>query len=188
MESQAQTPLIMPKQSTKPFSHNHLELVKAAAWAWYQHGSSSQGKPIIIRDFDAAPSQRTPRPTRYKLEAMRNNNNNNSTETETETEGSIPTNNSLLDPYEIESISKRLDQLIETNGIKFYREVLRIDADADDNQPEKKRSSTRLKGFLQRRAVVCGRNHDVEETALRLRNQVAAAKKVNGEQRAAGVR
>ncbi|KAK8546581.1 hypothetical protein V6N13_067788 [Hibiscus sabdariffa] len=171
----------MPKQSTKPFSHNHLDLVKAAAWAWYQHGSSSQGKPIIIRDFDAAPFQRTPRPTRYKLEAMKNNNNS------TEVEGSIPTNNSLLDSYEIESISKRLDQLIESNGIKFYREVLRIDADADDNQPEKKRSSTRLKGFLQRRAVVCGRNHDVEETALRLKNQVAA-KKVNGEQRAAGVR
>ncbi|KAK8650960.1 hypothetical protein V6N13_140580 [Hibiscus sabdariffa] len=105
----------------------------------------------------------------------------------TEMEGSIPTHNSLLDPYEIESISKRLDQLIESNGIKSYRELLRIDTDFDDNHTKKKRSSTKLKGFLQRRAVVCGRNHDVEETALRLKNQVAAAKKVNGKQRAADV-
>ncbi|KAE8679756.1 hypothetical protein F3Y22_tig00111398pilonHSYRG00460 [Hibiscus syriacus] len=158
----------MPKQSD-------IDLVKAAAWAWYQHSSSSDGKATAIREFNAVRSQRVPGPTRYKLEAMRNNNNS------TGTEGLI--RSSLLDPYEIESISKRLDQLIGLSGIKLNRELLRMNEDVDDH-PEKKRSSMSLKGFLQRRAVVCGRNHDVEETALRPKIHMAAANRVNGKPRA----
>ncbi|KAK8532256.1 hypothetical protein V6N13_131594 [Hibiscus sabdariffa] len=165
----------MGKPSIKPCSNHDLDLVKAAAWAWHQHGSSSPGQPVAIPESDVTRSRRDPGPSRYKLEAMRNNNSN----TEMEMEGSVPTHNSLLDPYEIESISKRLNELMGLNGVKFYHELLRMDAGINDDQSKKKSSSTKWKGFLQRRAVVCGRNHEVEETALRPRNQVAAAKTVN---------
>ncbi|KAK8541770.1 hypothetical protein V6N13_137637 [Hibiscus sabdariffa] len=185
---------VMGKPSTKPCSNHDLDLVKAAAWAWHQHGSSSPGKPVAIPESDVTRSQRDPGPSRYKLEAMRNNyNNNTNTNTKMEMEGSVTTHNSLLDPYEIESISKRLDQLMGLNGVKFYHELLRMDAGINDDHPKKKSSSssssssTKWKGFLQRRAVVCGRNHEVEETALRPKNHVAAAKTVNFKAGAADV-
>ncbi|XP_039034780.1 uncharacterized protein LOC120171037 [Hibiscus syriacus] len=158
-------------------TQSELDLVKAAAWAWYQHSSCSGGKPTVIREFNATRSRRASGPTHYNSEAMRNNHH-----IDMETEGSIPTRNALLDPCEIESISKQLDQLIKLSGIKFYGELLRMDAD------EKKRSRSMLKGFLQRRAVVCGRTPDVEETALRPQNHMAAAaNRVNGKPRASHV-
>ncbi|KAE8708043.1 hypothetical protein F3Y22_tig00110356pilonHSYRG00022 [Hibiscus syriacus] len=156
----------------KACSNDDLDLVKAAAWAWHQRGSSSEAKPMPIPVSDAKRSERAPGPSRYKLEAMRNNNNNS---VEMKGSDSVPIHTSLLDPYEIEIISKRLDQLIELSGIKFYHELLKIDADVNDNHPNKKSSSTKWRGFLRRRVVVCGRNHDVEETALRTKNHAAAA-------------
>ena len=44
-------------------------VVKAAAWAWYQRGSGSEGKSIS--DFDATRARHAPIPSRYKLEAMK---------------------------------------------------------------------------------------------------------------------
>ncbi|KAA3458399.1 protection of telomeres protein 1b-like isoform X1 [Gossypium australe] len=139
-----------------------LEFVKAAAWAWYQRGSS--GSPMAIPEFDVIRTRRAPGPgpSRYKLEAMRNNNKNSM---------GYPTttsHNSLLDPWEVQSISKRLDHLIQLSGIQFYEELLRIDADfvVNDHHHPKKKSSrcSKLKRFLLRRRV-CGTNHDVVETA-----------------------
>ncbi|KAE8713350.1 hypothetical protein F3Y22_tig00110213pilonHSYRG00346 [Hibiscus syriacus] len=130
---------------------------------------------MAIREFNAKRCERTPGPSRYKLEVMRNNDDDNNIE---EIKGSVPTHTSLLDPYEIEIISKRLDQLIELSGVKFHRELLKIDADVNNNHPKKKSSSaTKWRGFLQRRKEVCGKNHDVEETALRPKNHAAAAAK-----------
>ncbi|KFK41040.1 hypothetical protein AALP_AA2G077700 [Arabis alpina] len=45
-----------------------LAVVKAAAWAWYQR---KEGKPIM-REFDLTRASRTPRPSRYKIEATKN--------------------------------------------------------------------------------------------------------------------
>ncbi|GAY43702.1 hypothetical protein CUMW_076500 [Citrus unshiu] len=54
-----------PRSST-----DELAVVKAAAWAWYQRGSGSEGKPM--GDFDVARTRRVVyKPSRYKLEAMR---------------------------------------------------------------------------------------------------------------------
>ncbi|XP_022735175.1 uncharacterized protein LOC111288522 [Durio zibethinus] len=146
---------------------DELALVKAAAWAWYQHGSGSDEKPM--REFDITQTTRAPcRPSRYKLEAMRNN--ASKTIKGSETTNPIHTQNSLLDSYEIESISKRLGHLIEFSGIKFYDDLLCIDRDYQKKMVlngGKKNKSNKLKGFLLRRAVVCGRNQDVDDRAVR---------------------
>ncbi|XWS46447.1 hypothetical protein CRYUN_Cryun14cG0067700 [Craigia yunnanensis] len=158
----------MEKKKNRSCS-DELALVKAAAWAWYQHGSGSDGKPM--REFDITPTVRAScGPSRYKLEDMRNNVPNT-------VEGSqklspIHTHNSLLDSYEIEIISKRLDHLIEFSGIKFYDALLGIDGDYQKDlvfDGGRKKKSNKLKGFLLRHAVVCGRNQDVDERAVRKR-------------------
>ncbi|KAJ6806664.1 putative protein FAR1-RELATED SEQUENCE 12 [Iris pallida] len=74
-----------------------LSRVKAAAWAWYQHGSGcSHSKPID----DSLTRTRTrrgpddPRPSRHRLETL------------------SPPGSLLLDLYEIEQITKELNRLI----------------------------------------------------------------------------
>lgn len=47
---------------------DNLAVVKAAAWAWYQR---KEGKPIM-REFEITRAPRTPRPSRYKIEATKN--------------------------------------------------------------------------------------------------------------------
>ncbi|XWS75376.1 hypothetical protein CRYUN_Cryun01aG0081500 [Craigia yunnanensis] len=152
----------MDKKKQKSCS-DKLALVKAAAWAWYQHGSGSEGKPM--REFDITRTERASKPSRYKLEAIRNNTMEGS-----QTPSPIHTDNSLLDSYEIEIISKRLDDLIEFGGIKFYDELLSIDGDYQKNlvlDSGRKKKSSKLKRFLLRRAVVCGKNQDVDDRAFR---------------------
>ncbi|KAK6280249.1 hypothetical protein POUND7_020516 [Theobroma cacao] len=170
-------------EKKKRSSSDGLAQVKAAAWAWYQHGSGSEGKPI--REFDITRTERasSSRPSRYKLEAMRNNTGkgNHSMEMEgspSQTPRSSPniqTQNSPLDSYETKSISKRLNHLIEFGGIKFYKELLGIDGDYQKNlctdgarsgSDRKKTSNKYLKGFLLRRKVVCGRRQDVDDRAV----------------------
>ncbi|RZC57976.1 hypothetical protein C5167_005278 [Papaver somniferum] len=52
---------------------DELAAVKAAAWAWFQHGSGCEGNGKPIHEFDHAnyATQRPIRPSRFKLEAMR---------------------------------------------------------------------------------------------------------------------
>ncbi|KAK7276215.1 hypothetical protein RIF29_17351 [Crotalaria pallida] len=102
------------KKPNKDSTNNELEVVKAAAWAWYQHGSGSRGK--AVSEFDASRTTHhhhhhaPPKPSRYKLEALMKMDK----ESEDEGSSSIQTkNNSLLDAYEIESISRTLDNFIE---------------------------------------------------------------------------
>ncbi|TKY47388.1 hypothetical protein E2542_SST29448 [Spatholobus suberectus] len=83
---------------------DELAIVKAAAWAWYQHGSGSEGKAKT--EFDVTRAQRVPRPSRYKLEAMRM----------AKEVPSIHTNKPLLDTYEVQCISRQLDRLIIESG------------------------------------------------------------------------
>ncbi|KAK7387370.1 hypothetical protein VNO78_28121 [Psophocarpus tetragonolobus] len=83
---------------------DELAIVKAAAWAWYQHGSGSEGKAKT--EFDITKSQHIARPSRYKLEAMRM----------AKEVASIHTNKPLLDTYEVQSISRQLDRLIIESG------------------------------------------------------------------------
>ncbi|CAJ1867392.1 unnamed protein product [Sphenostylis stenocarpa] len=80
---------------------DELAIVKAAAWAWYQHGSGS--KPKAKSEFHVTRSQSVARPSRYKLEAMRM----------AKEAPSILTIKPLLDSYEVQCISKQLDRLIK---------------------------------------------------------------------------
>lgn len=83
---------------------DELAIVKAAAWAWYLHGSGSKAK--AKNEFDVKRSQTVARPSRYKLEAMRM-----AKETP-----SIRPIKPLLDSYEVQRISKQLDGLIKESG------------------------------------------------------------------------
>ena len=133
-------------------------MVKAAAWAWYQHGASSEGKSVT--DFDIRRTRRAPQPSRYKLEAMRKG--------EEAKEGSpIHTNKvSLLDKHEEQSISRYLDNLIESshnkvnNGCPAGDSGCSVNKSSDNDGTRLKKmmmmTMKKKKWFWQRHVVICG--------------------------------
>lgn len=96
---------------------DNLAVVKAAAWAWYQR---KEGKPIM-REFEITRAPRTPRPSRYKIEATKNmilSDNKVLAENRVSKSSLWYTNfhyqedqetqySRLLDTYEIKNISKK---------------------------------------------------------------------------------
>ncbi|KAH8483177.1 hypothetical protein Peur_064432 [Populus x canadensis] len=154
-------------------STDDLALVKAAAWAWYQHGSGSEGKPMC--ESYVTSTRRAPRPSRYKLEDMRLR------VKEDTMDGSgapspIGADNSLLDNYEVESISKHLDYLMESSSKRSYgveifdrddhlhrgKSVSLLDGDQTCGMKQKKnKSKFFLQGWWLRHSVVCGTREDV---------------------------
>lgn len=140
----------MERKKPQKSTIDELALVKAAAWAWHQHGSGSEGKAKSKSEFHATRTQHAARPSRYKLEAMR-------MAKEAKEEGSqIHTNKkSLFDTFEIQSISRQLDRLIEAghdkldngngNGNNF--------SGICNRRMNKKRT---IKGSLLRHGAVCG--------------------------------
>lgn len=144
-----------PRSST-----DELAVVKAAAWAWYQRGSGSEGKPM--GDFDVARTRRVVyKRSRYKLEAMRISEQEEAQAAAAEDSISIDnTNHSLLDRYEIESISKRFDQLINSStATKLLKNASQSSQRTNGLTMNKKKSKI-LKGFWPRHAVVCGTRQD----------------------------
>lgn len=100
-----------------------LHLVKAAAWAWFQQETVlDQGRSM--KEFDIRRTFHDPKPSRYKLEAMelaKHNTENVDEGLKSPTRAGVQTtvdDHSLLDRYEIESISRQLDQLINSSGDK----------------------------------------------------------------------
>lgn len=158
-------------------STDDLALVKAAAWAWYHHGSGSEGRSIC--EFDVTRTRQAPRPSRYKLEATRTM-KEDTMGSGSETPSPIRTDNSLLDKYEKESISKQLDYLIESSSNRFYgfkvdhldhdhRSMSSLDSDKTGGMKQKKKDKkkkTLLQGFWLRHSVVCGTRGDVDTRAL----------------------
>ncbi|RDY11776.1 hypothetical protein CR513_03506, partial [Mucuna pruriens] len=126
-------------------STNDLVFVKAAAWAWYQHNSASKGK--TISEFDATITRRAPRPSRYKLEAMRI----------LDQEPLCAKKLSLLDDYEVQSISRQLNDLVESCNSNNNTLVNGADKSTDRRVQKKKVR----KGFWLRHGAVCGREGDV---------------------------
>ncbi|KAJ1398159.1 hypothetical protein SESBI_31274 [Sesbania bispinosa] len=140
-----------PQEST-----DELAIVKAAAWAWYQHGSGSEGK--AMSEFNVSKTQHATRPSRYKLEAMNI--------TKEAKEGPLfHPNKSLLDTYEVQSISRHLDRLIESahnkvgNSNNSANNAASISMDNGKRKMNKKKRMS--KGFWPRHAVVCGGGDDV---------------------------
>ncbi|KAG4964043.1 hypothetical protein JHK86_040911 [Glycine max] len=153
-------------------NNNDLAFVKAAAWAWYQHNSGSKGK--TISEFDATITRRVPRPSRYKLEAMR------IMAQEAPSEGS-PTIRAkklpLLDEYEVQSISRQLSGLVaedsKSNNDNKHNKLFK-GADNSTNRRTTKKKKVR-KGFWLGHGAVCGREEDVVDPgALRVGRRLPA--------------
>lgn len=123
---------------------DELAIVKAAAWAWYQHGSGSEGKAKC--EFDIARSQRVARPSRYKLEAMRM----------AKESPAIHTNKPLLDTYEVQSLSRQLDRLIiesSHNKLGTGNNYANNNAGKDNGNRRMKNKKKIHKGFWPRHSV-----------------------------------
>ncbi|PON89090.1 hypothetical protein TorRG33x02_151650 [Trema orientale] len=108
----------MEKKKTRGSTGDESAVVKAAAWAWYQHGSGSDGN--ATREYDITTRTRqAPRPSRYKLEAAAaklakggGTSDHNIPFDHQESRGANY-NLSLLDAYEIRNISRHFDSLVE---------------------------------------------------------------------------
>ncbi|KAL8133875.1 uncharacterized protein LOC141714531 [Apium graveolens] len=168
---------LVEKRKTKPKSiEDELAVIKAAAWTWYERGSGSEGKPI--REFDFTNSRRNPTPSRYKIEAMNNTTIDEYSSIKTSrtsiSMSSCPSfNSSLMDNYEIESISKDLDHYIESSdqdvsgkvghGSAHHRRVVAVPKiDKGEVVSSKVKNKKMSKGgFLSRHAAVCGSVNDV---------------------------
>ncbi|KAG8383663.1 hypothetical protein BUALT_Bualt04G0037300 [Buddleja alternifolia] len=137
----------MEKRKPRGSIVDELALAKSAAWAWYNHGSGSDGKPI--REFDVSRTKIDPKPSRYKLEAMN--------------KLSKSPSNSLLDNYEIDRISSQLECYIESSRHAKYhggdRGGWRAEHVGEMNCKKKSK-----RGFWLRHGVLCGasRNEVVE--------------------------
>ena len=177
----------MAIKKTKRGSIDELALTRAAAWAWYQHQSGSETKPIT-REYDQTTRVRTPpTPSRYKLEAMRLKTEDEGGKTITETPKSVDTdNNSLLDTYELETLARQLDDLVmkpsSTPKFGFHGRsnsrvhdhknicVPKTDAITNGKQIKKVDHNNKKKKILQRfckgYAVMCGARGDVAGNAI----------------------
>ncbi|KAJ0987259.1 hypothetical protein J5N97_005615 [Dioscorea zingiberensis] len=122
------------------FAESELSLVKAAAWAWYQHGSGNHGN--AFRETELRRHARSPRPTRYKREAFR------AASSDSELSANL-----LFDPYEIERITRHLERLIvaSTNG-------------RDRAKGKEAETGKRENGFWMRNGqAICGARGDAVE-------------------------
>ncbi|KAF9683866.1 hypothetical protein SADUNF_Sadunf04G0058500 [Salix dunnii] len=159
-------------------STDDLALVKAAAWAWYHHGSGSEGKPIY--EFDVTRTRQAPGPSRYRVEAVRIM-EEEAMGSRSETPSPVRTDNSLLDEYEVERISKQLEYVLESSSNRFYgfkidhldhaqTSMSSLDSDLTLGMKQKKKKDkkkkTILQGFWLRHSVVCGTREDVDTGAL----------------------
>ncbi|KAJ6766677.1 hypothetical protein OIU79_022611 [Salix purpurea] len=176
------TPFTIFMEKKKPKgggSADDLALAKAAAWAWYHHGSGSEGKPIC--EFDVTRSRQAPGPSRYRVEAVRIM-EEEAMGSRSETPSPVRTDNSLLDEYEVGRISKQLEYVLESSSSRFYgfkidhldharRSVSSVDRDLtfgmkQKKKEKKKKKKTVLQGFWLRHSVVCGTREDVDTRAL----------------------
>lgn len=149
-----------PAARSREAEKDESAVVKAAAWAWYEHGSrggSQSGKPILpTREYDVAcrMSHRAATASRYKLEAMAK-------------QGEGPINvhrnvgsrddggsSGLLDTYEIESISREMDGLIQSTTSNSTGGHMMMMTTKKQQQKNKKNKWT--SGIWPRHAVVCG--------------------------------
>lgn len=190
--------LSMERKKGRGGSHiEELALVKAAAWAWYQHGSGAEGKPPI-REYDLSITQKPPKPSRYKLEAaaaamIKPREEEDLIIKSPSSSPSPPplpnlfnssyqlnnTNVSLLDKYEVERISMQLDRYIESenNGGGSRRENGKVASLSEIGTSDRKIRSNNCKtkkGKNSKRfwVAICGSRSDVVE-ALEDRRKVS---------------
>ncbi|KAK1302862.1 hypothetical protein QJS10_CPB12g01373 [Acorus calamus] len=142
-----------PRSSTT----DELALVKAAAWAWYMRGAGAEDDPS--REFGLARERRPPQPTRFKLEAGRASAATTTTTSpslSSSSTGSLPpspahTDNSLLDAYEVEMITRQLDLFIASGNSVSYQSIKK--KRDKDNKCYSSWSGRSLNGFWLRQAM-----------------------------------
>ncbi|XP_057500332.1 uncharacterized protein LOC130784466 [Actinidia eriantha] len=136
-------------------SVDELALTKAAAWAWYQRGSASEGRPVS--EYNPTRPHRAPTPSRYKSEAI-------STTREAAKEESKSTsqddNSHLLDKYEIERISRQLEYYMEVSDVEYNRGMHK-------NTGKKGKRTKRYKWL--KHGMGCSSGNDVVEFAMGFR-------------------
>ncbi|CAL5189887.1 unnamed protein product [Lathyrus oleraceus] len=147
-----------------------LAIVKAAAWAWYQHGSGSchEGE-AISSEFFIRRARREPRPSRYKLELEAKRS------MEKEIKEGSPVHHkkeeSLLDEYEVQSISRHLNKLIVSNNNHNRKKLvsstdhIATTTSVDDGVKKNNKKKSIRKGFFFKHGVVCGREGDVVDSS-----------------------
>lgn len=150
----------MERRKHRGSNLDELAIVKAAAWAWYQNGSGAEGKSR--REYDLSTThhqfQTTPKPSRYKLEAMMMTTKkvHHHQEEQKASNSSNGNEKSLFDTYEIERISRelhsymessRMEHLMKSFGNKKFVSLL-----SQENGNKNNNKSLR-KGFW---PVICG--------------------------------
>ncbi|CAI8586054.1 unnamed protein product [Vicia faba] len=149
--------------------NDDLAIVKAAAWAWYQRGSGSchEGE-AISSEFFIRRNRREPRPSRYKLELEAKRS------MEMEIKESSPIHHkkeeSLLDEYEVQSISSHLNKLIVSNNNQNRKKLVSSTdniaiTSVDGGAKKNKKKKIIRKGFFFKHGVVCGREGDVVDSS-----------------------
>lgn len=146
---------------TEPAAEDdELAAVKAAAWAWYQHGSGSESKPM--REFGLTRPITVPKPSRYRLEATRSS----SLLIQDNSQSPNP-HNSLLDSYEIASISKRLSDLLDPTDRNNFRvrsfesEIMDLGRQIEGKTTKPNKFTALWRWRRRRPSLMCGKMEDV---------------------------
>ncbi|KAM6550718.1 hypothetical protein CsatB_000526 [Cannabis sativa] len=132
-------------------------VVKAAAWAWYHHGSGSEGGNSA-REYDVAMMARhVPRPSRYKQEATKLRGNVDHDVSSKPTVECL----SLFDSYELRRISMQLDSLMDcSNDEESFSDNDSVISSSSRNK-KKMNLKKVIRGFWVRHAVaVCSTGED----------------------------
>lgn len=144
----------MSSSAAATAADDELAMAKAAAWAWYQHGSGSDDRTARESDLGwevgAAAKARRQRPSRYKLEALA---------AVEELGPAVP----LLDVYEIERITRELERLIMARDKEAF---------ATPRTTERRRAAGKASGsWVGHAAGICGAAGDAVEPATRARRR-----------------
>lgn len=122
---------------------DELALAKSAAWAWLEHCSGSDDR--TTPEFDVSRTKFNPKPSRYKVEAMKRTSNSMDAP--------------LLDRYEIERISRQLEFCIKSSHHGGGRRA------AEDIKRKKKKKMSKGFSLLVSHAVACGSSMNDEAAA-----------------------
>ncbi|XP_058079232.1 uncharacterized protein LOC131227453 [Magnolia sinica] len=151
-----------------PAADDELLIVKAAAWAWYQHGSGCERR--LSREFDLSRTSRALGSSRFKLEAMRDVGRLR-LESSNSIMGPYLMDISLFDSYDIDRISRKLDCLLRSTSSSYDpcigdgQDRRKSSARADEALRKKK--VWKLNGFWLRHAMgMCGSRRDVVENKV----------------------
>ncbi|GKD42340.1 hypothetical protein Tco_1266985 [Tanacetum coccineum] len=139
---------------------DQFAITRAAAWAWYERGSLLEHNLIRESDFKRKRDYK-PRPSRYKLEAMKQQ------QKETHEAPSCinlgtgrHVEKSLLDRHEINRISKELDCYVGSSKVESIDGRDHGGRRTVSKETKSKTRSKKHNGFWMRHGLVCRSSSD----------------------------